>query len=302
MLDLEGAGLSMLQSTVVRLRGVAETITVVTGAAHAEAVRNQLAGQDVNILVEPTPRDSLAAIAYATYDIANRYGTEAIVGSFAADHVVSDLTAFNACVKVATNAALSGDLVTIGIDPTGPATGFGYIEPGPKIADDVFRVSRFVEKPDLERAQEYVQQGFYWNAGMFVARAETIRSRLLRDLPQMDRTLSTLVSLGMDTAAWNSLPRIAIDYALAEPMAAEGLVSVVPAGFDWTDIGDFAALAKLSGKTVFARGDKEVVVLGSPQVIVVDDGEVLLVTDLDHVQDVKAAVDNLAERGRSDLL
>lgn len=330
--DLTGSGRSLLQATADRLRPlVGERLVVVTGVRHADAVRAQLPDlADADLLVEPEPRDSMPAIGLAAA-VLERRDPDAVLGSFAADHVVGDLDVFAGCVREAVHAARQGSLVTLGIRPTYPATGFGYIEVGGSAevpgAPHVRSVTSFVEKPDEERARAYVASGDHlWNAGMFVVRAATLLELLALEHPEMVATLRRIASDPSTLAAgWGSLPRIAIDHAVAEPAATAGRVSVVPADFAWDDVGDFASLAALlpasgahpglrvlgdedlvvgDGSTglVAALGGRTVVTLGLDDVVVVDTPDALLVTTRERCQDVRGVVTALRSRGRGDLL
>jgi len=169
LLDLTGAGRSLLQDTVERLAPLTATTTVVTGVAHIAAVADQLPSipRD-NLLAEPSPRDSMAAIGLAAAVIAHRHGRDAVVGSFAADHTVADRVAFADAVRQAALLAEQGWVVTIGIEATGPSTAFGYIHAGDPTdvpgAPDGRRVLGFTEKPDADTAAAYLATGDYrWN-------------------------------------------------------------------------------------------------------------------------------------------
>ena len=248
--DLTGSGRSLLQQTLDRVEPLAgERVVVVTGAAHADAVREQLPSLGAGeLLAEPAPRDSMAAIGLAAAVIEAR-DPEAVIGSFAADHVIPDAEAFRACVAEAAEVARGGQVVTIGIEPTHPSTGFGYIQMGRPIpgAPTARRVRQFVEKPDARRATAYLSTGeFRWNAGMFVVRAGTLLDLLHRWHPELAEGLRAIAAdptrLG---EVWPKLERIAIDHAVAEPAADIGVVAVVPGDFAWDDIGDFASLSAL---------------------------------------------------------
>ena len=183
LLDLTGAGRTLLQGTVARLEPVAATTTIVTGTAHVEAVAAQLPGVPAeSILAEPSPRDSMAAIGLAAAVIAHRHGPGAVVGSFAADQTIADEAAFTGAVRQAAALAEEGWLVTIGIEATHPSTAFGYIRSGEPTgvpgAPDGRVVLGFTEKPDAATAAEYLATGEYrWNAGMFVVRSGTSSAR-----------------------------------------------------------------------------------------------------------------------------
>jgi mannose-1-phosphate guanylyltransferase len=325
--DLSGSGRTLLQATHDRLEPlVGERVVVVTGVAHHEAVRRQLDAVPADqVIAEPSPRDSMAAIGLAAA-IIERKEPEAVIGSFAADHVIADSDAFRACVAEAAAVAETGLLVTIGIAPTRPSTGFGYIHLGDRLTDfpTAHAVAEFVEKPDAQRASDYVASGEYrWNAGMFVARAGVLLDLLAIEHPDLARGVREIAAAPERLEEiWPSLTKIAIDHAVAEPAAAAGKVAVVPGAFGWEDIGDFSALADLlpdSGTGVKVLGDagavivrdstglvvpqagRTVAVLGLQDVVVVDTGDALLVTTTAHAQDVKAIVEVLKASGRSDL-
>ena len=325
--DLTGTGRTLLQATVDRLLPlVGERILVVTGAAHQTAVRRQLSDlAPAQVIAEPAPRDSMAAIGLAAATI-ERDDPTGIIGSFAADHVIRDEDAFRAVVREAAEVADTGLLVTIGIEPTGPVTGYGYVRAGEPLAGfpTARTVVEFVEKPPAERARAYFASGDYrWNAGMFVSRATVLMDLLAEHRPQLAAGLRAIAT---DPASiedrWPMLEKIAIDHAVAEPAAATGRVATVPGSFGWDDIGDFRSLAAMlpaatdgmqvlgdpasvvvqdSTGLVVPSGDRVVAVLGLEDVVVVDTGDALLVASADRAQDVKAVVDLLRERGRGEV-
>jgi mannose-1-phosphate guanylyltransferase len=207
-----------------------------------------------------------------------------------------------------------------------PSTGFGYIHLGERLPGfaTAHAVEEFVEKPDATRAGQYVATGDYrWNAGMFVARASVLLDLLAVEHPDLAAGLRSIAAEPERLAEiWPGLTKIAIDHAVAEPAAAAGRVAVVPATFDWEDIGDFAALADLVGADgagvrvlgdaarvlavdstglVVPEGGRTVAVLGLEDVIVVDTGDAVLVTTRARAQDVKSVVEALKESGRTDL-
>ena len=241
----------MIQATVDRLAPLAaDRFLVVTGAAHLDAVTAQLPEVDPRWLVaEPSPRDSMAAIGWAAA-LLERHDPDAIMGSFAADHVVTDADAFRACVRLAVEVARDDWLVTIGIEPTHPATGFGYIEVGDPLPGHpgAAAVREFVEKPDAETAASYVASG-----ALPVERrdvrgpAHPCCSTCSRTPTRASPPPCAAWPPAPETLAevWPTLPRIAIDHAVAEPAAAAGRVAVVPGSFGWDDIGDFASLASV---------------------------------------------------------
>ena len=251
--DLTGTGQSLLQDTWTRLVPLAEErFLVVTGRAHEDAVREQLpaVGAD-GVLAEPSPRDSMAAIGLAAA-LLERADPDAVMGSFAADHVIRDPDAFGESVEVAVAAARDGWLVTLGIEPTFPSSAFGYIHLGEELTGHpgAYAVREFVEKPSTETAEAYLATGRYrWNAGMFVVRPTVLLDLLAQWHPEFAATLRDLAKdVSRLDELWPGLPKIALDHAIAEPAAAAGRVVVVPAAFGWDDIGDFDSLAGLLGE------------------------------------------------------
>ena len=343
LLDLTGSGRTLLQATVDRMVPLCGSrVMVVTGAAHVAAVAEQLPEVDpANLLAEPSPRDSMAAIGLAAAVLARREGEDAVLGSFAADHVVADVPGaetFAEVVRQAVEVARAGAVVTIGITPTGPATGFGYVESGETLdlvaAPLAARALSFVEKPDAATAREYLATGRHrWNAGMFVVSAGVLLGHLRTRMPALHEGLRTL-GAAWDTAerervlaaTWPGLTKIAIDHAIAEPVAADGGVAVVPGAFSWDDVGDWDSLAGLlpgsadpgslavlgdadlvhadagsSGLVVAANG-RTVSVVGIAGAVVVDTPDALLVTTRAHAQAIKEVVGGWRAVGRDDLL
>ncbi|MDR5700324.1 mannose-1-phosphate guanylyltransferase [Agromyces aerolatus] len=337
--DLTGSGQTLLKDTWDRLAPLSgeQRVMVVTGRAHRAAVEAQLPElRDHNIVLESEPRDSTAAIGLAAA-ILERREPGVIIGSFAADHVISGDALFRQAVTDAVAAAADGLIVTIGITPTEPAVGFGYIECGPELdvhgAEHVESVASFVEKPDLDTAKRYLASGRHlWNAGMFIARADRLLEEIARTRPELHAGLIELAEAWDDPATrgpavdrvWPTLEKIAIDYAVAEPAAAAGRLAVVRGHFQWDDVGDFASLAKLntagrsgelailgenarvladaSSGIVVSRAKRVISLIGVHDIVVVDTPDALLVTTSEHAQRVKAVVDALRLGGSSDVL
>ena len=324
--DLTGTGQSLLQDTWARLAPLAEDrFLVMTGRAHQDAVREQLPAVDPDrVLAEPAPRDSMAAIGLAAA-LLERADPDAVMGSFAADHVIRDPDAFGEAVRLAVAAARDGWLATLGIDPTSASSAFGYIHLGEELAGrpGVHAVRGFVEKPSTATAQTYLATGRYrWNAGMFVVRPAVLLDLLAEWHPEF---AATLRELAKDTSRldelWPRLPKIALDHAIAEPAAAAGRVVVVPASIGWDDVGDFDSLASLladadgtrvlgdaslvrsvdSTGLVVPRSGRVVAVVGLEDIVVVDTADALLVTTRAHAQQVKQVVTGLQQDGRGDL-
>ncbi len=335
---LTGSPASLLQATVARLAPLSshDEIYVVTGAAHAAAVARQVPElPENNLLIEPSPRDSCAAIGLAAAVIVRR-DPDAIMGSFAADHLIRDEGAFVEVIRAAVRGAREGRLMTVGITPTHPETGYGYL----RCADDgdasgVRAVFEFKEKPSYEVAVDYLASGRYlWNASMFVWRVEAFLAELRRQQPGLFAELTAIARVWgtadqdeVVSEVWPGLPKISVDHAVMEGAADAGLVATVPGDFGWTDVGDFDTLAQVlaapevggadhagnvvvsepkdapvllrntTDSVVVARSGRLVATLGLRDVIVVDTPDAVLVCARDRAQDIKSIVDELRERG-----
>lgn len=335
--DLTGCGSTLIRSTYERLLPLTgERVLVVTGQAHGEAVRRQITElREHDLVLEPEPKDSAAAIGLAAA-ILNKFNPDIIMGSFAADQVITPEAQFRDAVVEAVHVAATGKIVTIGITPTYAATGFGYIRAGKKLkvpgGPNGRKVVEFVEKPGETAAQRYLASGNYlWNAGMFVAPVGLILKHLRENEPVLASGLEKIADAwGTDRQqkvmndVWSGLPKTAIDYAVAEPAAAAGDVAVVPGEFMWDDVGDFAALGRLnpaeddsrvnvlghggrvyvdeSSGIVVSDTNRVIALIGVEDVVVVDTPDALLVTTKSHAQQVKDAVNALKAHGQTDVL
>jgi mannose-1-phosphate guanylyltransferase len=336
LLPLTGTEKSLLQSTVERVRELSspDHVYIVTGSAHAVDVARQLPEiPGDNIMVEPSPRDSAAAISLAAAVIAERE-PGAIMGAFAADHLVPDTKSFARTVERAMELAADGLLMTIGIPPTGPDTGYGYLRLGEAVGPG-HKLDAFVEKPDQVSAVEYVSAGNHlWNAGMFVWRVDAYLTELARHRPALHDAVRRLAA-GWDSPQreslfaqlWPTLEKISVDYAVMEPAAAAGRVGVVPGEFDWHDVGDYDTLGQVlapadkvgnvivkphrNGQVLLTESKRNVVVpdsgryvatIGVDDLIIVDTADALLVCPRDRAQEVKAVVEELKHSGRADLV
>jgi mannose-1-phosphate guanylyltransferase len=331
---LTGTPATLLQATVERLAPLAtpEQTFVVTGVAHAAAVARQLpALPEENVLVEPSPRDSCAAIGLAAAIIATRDAT-GVMGSFAADHLVADGAKFVAVLEAAARGAEQGYLMTVGIQPTRPETGYGYLEcDGAVDGGPIRRVDEFREKPSREVAQQYLESGHhFWNASMFVWRVDVFLAELARQQPELHAGL-VRIAAAWETPdrdavlgeVWPTLPKISVDYAVMEGAAAVGRVSTVPGDFGWNDVGDFHTLGEVLAADphgnvivgqdpetkpgVLLRETENLVVVPTPgrlvaalgvrDLIVVDTPDAVLVCPRERAQEVKSLVDALKDSG-----
>jgi mannose-1-phosphate guanylyltransferase len=303
-----------------------DELVVITNQEHLFLTRNLLEQfsdpPNAHFLLEPNGRNTGPAIALAALHCEQQYGADAVMLVLPADHLIPDTRAFVACALEAAQLAQQGRLVVFGIHPTIPETGFGYIE-----VEHVGRQSqpvlRFVEKPDLPTAQEYLATGrYYWNSGMFCFSAKTMIDALAAHAPQMLETARQVLRHGQasgdamrfDTHLFGLQPDISIDYAVMEH--ADN-VSVVPARFGWSDVGSWPAVANAhtpdaSGNTfacdvvavdthgthvqVESHSAKVVATVGVENLVVVDTPDALLVAHKDSAQKIKAVVDALKAR------
>lgn len=272
-------------------------------------------------MLEPSGRNTAPAVAMAAHRIAEKYGRDALLLILAADHLIEDQPSFASAVDCAVRLAREGRLVTFGVVPAGPETGFGYIEAGDALSLGGRAAVRFVEKPAVEQAREYIATGnFYWNSGMFCFSAGTLLDELKTHSPDVyAATLNcweiakanqqaTDLMLEIPAAEFECAPDISLDYALMEH---SDKVAVVPSDFGWSDIGSWNAVGQLvepdeagnrgvgdvifvdSHNTFVQAEDRIVAALGVDNLMIIDTADALLVAHPDHAQDVKKVVARL---------
>lgn len=326
LLPLVQGGESLLAATFRRITKVPgidpSRVVVVTAAALAEATQRELpALLPANLLAEPAPRNTAPCIGWATEAILAR-DPEATVAVLPSDQHVTDDAGFAAAVARALAVAQRRELATIGISPTRPDTGFGYIETAAPIAEveGAREVLRFVEKPDLARAKEYLASGrFLWNSGMFFFRAPAMRAAIAAHLPELARGLATM-NASNTAEVFPRLPSISIDYGVVERVGATaGSIGVVPGDFGWSDVGSWESTWELADKDPqgnaatagavlvdaagnLVRAHKMVALVGVSDLVVVETEDAILVMPRARAQDVRAVVDALKAQGRSELL
>jgi mannose-1-phosphate guanylyltransferase len=331
-LDLAGEG-PLLAATVRRLPPLAlpADTYVVCGPAHARAARRLLKGVPAaNVLVEPCARNTAPCVGLAALHVAAR-DRKGVMLMLPADHHIARPDAFRAALAQAAGLAAKGHIATIGIRPHAPETGYGYLKVGAKLPKGrgragAHRVERFVEKPDVITAARYLADGHYlWNSGIFAFRADVILDEIRRAMPVLGEQLGA-IQKALGTPAYKrtlarvfpDCPSISIDYGVMEKSQQ---IVVVPADFGWSDVGSFAALPDVrstdhvgnvaegealvidgQNNVVLAVGGRPVAVIGLEGVVVVDAGDAILVCKKDRAQDVRKAVDELARRGRDEVL
>lgn len=303
---------------------------VVCNQEHRFLVAEQLRQSGLKpraILLEPVGRNTAAACALAALSVA-AVDPDALLLLLPADHDIRDGAAFHQAVATAAQAAQTGRLVTFGIAPTTPETGYGYIRRAASLAgvDGAFEVAAFVEKPTLEVAKSYLADGGYaWNSGMFLFPVGPLLAELERHAPAvvaacraaLDAGQSDLDFFRLDAAAFAESPSISIDYAVMERTT---MAAVVPCSLGWTDVGAWAALWEVGGKDAngnviigdvmleeasdcYVRSDKHLTaVVGLKNAVVVAVDDAVLVADRDRTQDVKRIVDRLKKAGRSEAV
>lgn len=324
---------TLLQATADRLQPLTspERTLVVCGPQHAAEVAAQLPDLPAaNLVVEPSPKGSGPAIGLAAALVA-KHDPHGLMGSFAADHDVRDEDAFARAVRTALDAAELGWLVTIGLTPTRPETGYGYIERTDEIVVEsdegtAYCAASFVEKPELARAERYVESGrFLWNASMFVWRAQTLLDEMARLQPDLHAALLRIAA-AWGTAdqdqtvarIWPTLQTSTIDQGVMEEAKQ---VAVVPSAMGWSDIGDWHGLARLSehdeegnafhhanvvsvattNSAVWSANGRLIALVGVDNIVVVETPDGVLVTDRARAQEVRRVVELLKEHHRDDL-
>jgi mannose-1-phosphate guanylyltransferase len=323
---------SMLQQTVTRIGRLlpVENIFVVAGNSHGEEVRAQLSElPDENIILEPVGRNTAACIGLAAL-LLNHRDPAATMVVLPADHLIIDEELFLATLRAAGALARNQPaLVTLGIRPTAPETGYGYIETGEsagKTQDHTFyRVTSFHEKPDHEKAKEYLERGnFYWNSGMFVWQAAAVLEAMQDHLPGLHTDLQKLrpflgtgeLEAGI-TSIYPDLESISIDYGVMEK--ADNVL-MVPADFGWNDLGSWASMRQLwprdaqhnvyqgdilalnSQHNVVYSPQRLCVLIGIEDLIVVDTEDALLVCPVSRAQDIGKVLDLMRQRGMEEYL
>jgi mannose-1-phosphate guanylyltransferase/mannose-6-phosphate isomerase len=321
---------TLLQATLTRLNGLEELDLpiVVCNEEHRFTTAEQLHeinGEEAlgDILLEPVGKNTAPAVALAAIHALQKHD-DALLLVLPADHVVRDRDVFQQAVRKAVAAAKDDHMVTFGVVPTKPETGYGYVRRGDSIGDSLYRVSQFVEKPDMEKAKAYVDSGeYYWNSGMFLFKASLYLDELGELNPKMvdacqlalDQSQHDLDFIRLGKEAFLSCPSDSIDYAVMEKTSK---AAMVPLDAGWNDIGSWDALWEIESKDadgnvlrgdVLAHDSKEcmvraedklVTLVGVENLVVIETKDAVLVASKDSVQDVKTIVDKLRDEHRSE--
>lgn len=327
------SGMTMLQDTVARVTGEAETFrfeppVVVLNERQHDLARLQLdalgAGA-ARFVVEPAGRNTAPVAAVAAELVRRTHGDDALILLLPADHHIRDVAGFRAAIGTGARLAEQGHIITFGIAPERPETGYGYIRRGEAL-EGGYTVRAFTEKPDLERAKGFLADGgYYWNAGIFMFGAGRLAEEMSRHCPDVLKASRAAVEAGiedvdtlrLDAEAFAACPSISFDYAVMERTDS---AAVVPADIGWSDVGAWSALWEIAERDAAGnavRGDAELVdtrntyvlstgrkvgVIGVEDLVVVETEDAVLVARREASQDVKTVVEALKAQGRSDLL
>ncbi len=328
LLDLTGRG-SMIMLTVERLKAISspEEIFIITNRSQRAAIETEIAGRipSENIISEPVGRNTSAAICLAAALLKQREA-DSLMLVLPADHLIEPTEAFEKAVRIAASyVSQNRGLLTFGIQPIRPETGYGYIHVGERVQHteglEIYRARAFLEKPDLERAKRFCEEGTYlWNSGMFLWKTDDILEALKRYLPDLFTRLDGIGGRsgkeGLDDyleAVYPEVPSISIDYGVMEK--AENVVVLKP-DFLWNDIGSWEYLRDVrpldkkgnaavgehifidsSENTVFSP-DRLIGMIGVDNLVVVDGGDSMLICRRDRAQEVREIVENLKKQGR----
>ena len=332
LLALDGKQ-TMIQQTVSRLLMLSNPMRfwVITNADLRQEIVRQLPRLErKQILAEPVGRNTAPAIGLAAF-ILEPTAPRAVIGLFPSDHVIGNLGNYRAVLKKGIAIAAAGEnIVVLGIQPSRPETGYGYIQAGSTVSNGALQVQRFTEKPDADAAEKFVAAGnYYWNSGMFLWSARTLANALREHLPdtagllqKIAATFGTSKFAGVFRRLYPKCENISIDYAVLEPRSAKGEsksnIFCLPADFGWNDLGSWSALHEhhlarrpapdgnlISGDGIFtlnAKGNyihapgRFVAAIGVNNLVVVETGDALLITTREHAQDVGKVVRHLDDK------
>lgn len=325
-LSISADGESLIQATARRIVSLVgtENVLIVTNSLHEKLIREHV--PSAAVLCEPVGRNTAASIGLAALRV-RRERPDTVMVVLPADHAVRDEAALTATLEEAVAVAAAEDLlVTIGVKPTYPHTGYGYIKRSAALKGNGYLVGRFYEKPNLERAQKYCEAGnFYWNSGMFAWRAEVILEALEEEMPELyaglmriDAVLGTADEARMIAEVFETLDAVSIDFGVLEH--SRNCAVIAARDFGWNDVGSWDAWAEhfapdeagnlvrgdvllLDSNHCLVHSEKRLTaLLGVEDLIVIDAGDAILVCPRQRVQDVRRIVEELKARGRRELI
>ena len=325
LLELDG-GVTLVQQTVKRLRLPVKNIHCVTEESHHELLRRQVPDiPEENIVVEPDRKGTAGALALALGALAGKAKPEDVVVFLPADHLIQEESEFRRTMKAWTSAAAREErIVALGLKPTYPSTGFGYIKRGKSLGGvegfDLFEIDQFVEKPNESRAQEYLRSGeYFWNAGMAAARYDVFLAEFESHLPEHAALIKRTKTFGTAELkkAYLALDAETIDYGILEKSQR---LAVIPASFDWADVGSWADLhdvlehdangnvfegeyVDIDTKDCFVYSpDQLVATIGLKDLVIINTKDAVLICPKDRAQDVKKVVEKLKQSGRKKFI
>ena len=317
---------SLLQNTVRRLEGLIKPkqIFFITNQAYFFELKKQIEKfhiPDENIILEPEGKNTAPAIGLCARLI-ERKNKDAVLAVFPADHFIRDIKKFQGCISRAVRCASSDFLVTIGIKPNKPATGYGYIKisnqkPVTRNQMKYYKVERFLEKPSINKAKEYVRsRDYFWNSGMFIWKVSVFRDELAKYMPELYSQLKSIQTKGDIEKVWGRIKPISVDYGIMEYSKK---IALVTADFYWSDLGSWDVLDELQrkdksgnvlpgnsldcgsqGLSAFSRGDRLIATIGLKDLIIADTPDALLVCDKQKTQEVKKIVEQLKSGNRKE--
>jgi mannose-1-phosphate guanylyltransferase/mannose-6-phosphate isomerase len=310
---------SLLQATVQRLKGIvdAQCIYIITNNIYFYEVKSQVTKFGVpeeNIVLEPKGKNTAPAIGLCA-NLINRIDKDAVLLVLPSDHYIRNVQNFKKTVKKAISCAKENFLVTIGIKPTAPSTGYGYIKSGPRLSGLnskylAYKAEKFLEKPSLNHAKKYFRnKKFFWNSGMFIWKASVFLEEIKKYLPKLYSSLELINSPSDVPRVWPTIKAISVDYGIMERSRR---IALIPSNFYWTDLGSWEALTEIfpkdkkgniacgdvlnldsNGICVFARGNRLISTIGIHDVVIADTPDALLVCKRDRAQDVRKLVEKL---------
>lgn len=317
---------SLLQNTIRRLKGIVypKQIFFITNPAHFFELKKQIEKfhiPDANIILEPQGKNTAPAIGLCAR-LLEQKNKDALLMVFPSDHYIKNIKKFQLSLHKAAECASGNFLVTIGIKPTKPSTGYGYIKAGKRLTVNgkrigCYKVQNFLEKPDLNKANRLVRSGgYFWNSGMFVWKAGVFMEELKRYLPELYSQLDSIQTNGDIEKVWHKIRPISVDYGIMERSKR---IVLVPADFYWSDLGTWDALEELmqkdkngnvlpgdsldfgsSGLCAFSRGNRLIATIGLKGLIIADTPDALLVCDKQKAQEVKKIVEQLKSSKRKE--
>ena len=328
-LDIIGSD-PMIIETYKRISPIVnnDQVCIILGKEHLKEADSLFEGKNIHIIAEPFGRNTAPCIALGSL-YAQHLGYQGAIAFLPADHYIADNNVFISSLQIAEKLALKNSIVTLGIVPSRPETGYGYIKRAEESLDidghKVYKVEEFVEKPDLETANRYLKSGrYYWNAGIFISNPDTIISETKRHLPDLyDAFMEIKDHFGTKgfedilQKAYENAPNVSFDYGIMEKTEAD--VYVIPTDCGWSDVGSWLSIYELrkseydkdsnliegdvinidcKNSFISSKGDRVIACIGLKGILIVETSDAILVADMNRTQDVRKVVEILKEKGK----